>query len=389
MIFVTLMLCFIFSLVYVSTKRDLEKSSIQMMETIAANPVRSGRPNEWPEEVRLPYFVIQTGEKGELVTVDGGYFDLSDEDFLKELLQEITIRQEQIGVLSEYRLRYLRTDTPTGQCIVLADMTSESATLNSLVKTCVLIGGTAFLIFLGISILLAHWAVDPIDKAWKGQKQFVADASHELKTPLTVIMTNAELLNGEEEENPEKRQFSHNILIMAKQMRGLVESLLELERLDNVSIKTECSRVSLSEITQEAILPFEPVFFEKEMTLVSEIEPQIIVNGNQAYLKQLVDILLDNAGKYGIAGGRTVVGLSRISHNRCRLWVSDQGDAIPEENLKNLFHRFYRGDKARTMNHSYGLGLSIAESIVEKHHGRIWAESKDGYNYFYVELPLG
>jgi hypothetical protein len=178
MIFVTLMLCFIFSLVYVSTKRDLEKSSIQMMETIAANPVRSGRPNEWPEEVRLPYFVIQTGEKGELVTVDGGYFDLSDEDFLKELLQEITIRQEQIGVLSEYRLRYLRTDTPTGQCIVLADMTSESATLNSLVKTCVLIGGTAFLIFLGISILLAHWAVDPIDKAWKGQKQFVADASH-------------------------------------------------------------------------------------------------------------------------------------------------------------------------------------------------------------------
>ena len=132
---------------------------------------------------------------------------------------------------------------------------------------------------------------------------------------------------------------------------------------------------------------FEPVFFEKGLPLRYEIEPYIQVNGISAHLKQLIGILMDNAGKYASPGGETFVKLSRGTHKRCLLEVSDQGEPLSQEDLKNIFKRFYRADKARSMNHSYGLGLSIAQAIAEEHHGKIWADSEDGYNRFTVELP--
>ena len=96
---------------------------------------------------------------------------------------------------------------------------------------------------------------------------------------------------------------------------------------------------------------------------------------------------MDNAGKYASAGGETFVKINRSAHKHCLLAVSNQGEPISNEDLKNIFKRFYRADKARAMNHSYGLGLSIAQSIAEEHHGKIWAESEGGWNRFYVELP--
>lgn len=272
--------------------------------------------------------------------------------------------------------------------MVFADTTNEQSALNNLLMNCIWVGIAAFVVFLVISIYLARWAVQPVDEAWKQQKQFVADASHELKTPLTVIMTNAELLLESDYSSNEKDTFSVSILSMCRQMRGLVERLLELARTDDGGIKTNFNTHNFSDILTDAVLPFEPVFFERGIALKTEIEPDVFLNGDAAQLKQLAEILLDNAQKYANTEGKALIRLKRSGHNRCLLTVSDTGEPIEKDDLKNIFKRFYRTDKARSMDQSYGLGLSIAQNIVNAHGGRIWAESKDGVNSFHAEFPI-
>ena len=248
------------------------------------------------------------------------------------------------------------------------------------------IGVLGFAVFLGLSFLLARWAVKPVETAWNQQRQFVADASHELKTPLTVILTNAELLQEPEYDEQARSRFVDSIMTMSHQMRGLVESLLELARVDNGGQNLVFSRLNFSELVSDALLPFEPVYFEKGLTLDNGVEEKLFVKGSQQHLKQVADILLDNASKYASADS-TVRVILRRQGSHCLLSVASAGDAISREDLKNIFKRFYRMDKARSMNHSYGLGLSIADSIVSKHGGKIWAESADGVNTFFVQLP--
>lgn len=383
------MLCAILGLLYVSTSRNLERESIQMMHSFSMKPMQMMPPSPGGPipDVRLPYFSVQFSHTGEIISTEGGFFDLTNDEYLQELVSAVQETSMQSGVLKEYHLRYFRSETPAGQSIMFADMTSEQATLRGLIKTSAMVGGLAFLIFLAISILLSRWAVKPVEKAWQKQKQFVADASHELKTPLTVIMTDAELLHATDCPETDREPLSGSILTMTSQMRGLVENLLDLARIDNGSVKEEFSNIVFSETVSEVAMLFEPVFFEKGLSLHYEIEPNIHLSGIPSHLKQIVSILLDNAGKYGSPDGKTVVKLGKSSQRKCLLEVSNQGDPIDPNDLKHLFERFYRADKARSMNHSYGLGLSIAQSIAEEHHGKIWATSEGGYNHFYVEIP--
>lgn len=387
MTIVTIMLGMIFCLLYFSTGRNLERESMQMMKIIGLSPAKPGPPDKPRDNIRLPYFSILIDRDGRVIEADGNFFDLSDKEQLNSLLILTNETKSESGVLKEYKLRYLRSQTPMGTRIVFADMTSEQSTLHNLIRTFFVVGCAAFLIFLAISILLARWAVKPVEHAWQQQKQFVADASHELKTPLTVIMTDAELLHDSDCPEADREPLSESILTMSFQMKGLVENLLDLARIDNGGVKEEYSTVFFSDIVSEAAMTFEPVFFEKGLPLHYEIESDIQVNGIQSHLKQMISILLDNAAKYASPAGETIVGLRRCGHKQCLLEVSDQGEPISDEDIKNLFKRFYRADKARTMNHSYGLGLSIAQSITEEHQGKIWCESRDGYNRFYVELP--
>lgn len=387
MLIVAMMLGIIFGLVLHFTRESLESESMRMMQVVANSPFQLGRPGEMQGEVRLPYFVVQVNKRGEYITNGSGYFDLSDEAFLSDVLTQVFESGEQTGILSEYNLRYLVQTVPNGYSIVFADISSEEATLENLVNACILIALVSFLLFFGISFLLAGWAVRPVDQAWNQQRQFVADASHELKTPLTVILTNAELLQDASYDEESRTTFASSILAMSHQMRGLVESLLELARVDNGAIKTAFSRVELSRLVSDAVLPFEPLFFEKDMELGCVIEPDISVTGSPAHLCQVVEILLDNALKYS-AGGNSVSVTLKKQGSHCLLSVTNPGEAISQEDLKNIFKRFYRVDSVRSMNHSYGLGLPIAEGIVREHRGRIWAESTCGLVRFHVQLPL-
>ena len=385
---VTMILICVMMAVLGLTRATLERESLDMMRHIAIDPARTPAPGEDFDGVRLPYFVLTVNEDGTIEPMSGGYYDLSDTDFLQQAAQEVLDSGKQSGVLAGSRLRFLRLTTDDGGTIVFADTSNETQTLTGLFRTCLLLCGAAFVAFFILSILLARWAVHPVEKAWTQQKQFVADASHELKTPLTVLLTDAELLCTPEGEysSAEKRQLSQSMLTVARQMRVLVEQLLELARIDQGIPRGQSSRLDWSENISDALLPFEPIFYEKGLQLETDLQRGIFVHGCAAQLQQAAGVYLDNARKYAAPGTTVRVTLARCSAHRARLAVATQGAAIPQNELQNIFKRFYRTDPAHHRDGSYGLGLAIAAGVAEQHGGRVWAESSGGVNTFYFEL---
>ena len=388
MVIAMLMVGGILGVVIHFTGTSMEMQSISMMRAIASSPFQQGLPGKpMDDEVRLPFFTVQISSRGELITVGGGYFDLTDREYLQQIVNLVLSADRESGEIKEYDLRYLIAMSPGGLSIVFADTATETATIRSMVYSCMFIFVAAMMVFLGISILLSRWAIKPVAVAWDQQRQFVADASHELKTPLAVIMANAELLQNEKTPEEDKRKFSANILSTTYQMRSLVENMLEMARVDNGTVKMRFIPLDMSELISNAVLSFQLLYEEKGMGLRYAIAEGICVDGSEQHLYQVMDVLLDNALKYSSPNGMVSVDLIRNGRT-CILSVASPGEPISREDLQNIFKRFYRADKARTMNGSYGLGLSIAESIVAAHKGKIWAESESGYNTFHVQLPI-
>jgi signal transduction histidine kinase len=173
---------------------------------------------------------------------------------------------------------------------------------------------------------------------------------------------------------------------MSRQMRGLVDSLLELARVDNGAVRTSFEEVDLSDLAEKALLPFEPVFYEKGLALETGVEPGIRVRGSEKHLRQVMEILLDNAQKYS-APGTVTCKLEKQGHSHCLLSVASPGAPLSAQERKDIFKRFYRADKVRGSDGGYGLGLAIAESVVADHGGKIWCEAGNHENIFYVSLP--
>lgn len=388
MAIIMVVICIILCLIYHFAKADLEKDSLSILEKLASDPFRLEHPGGRRGEVKLPYFSLHIGEQGELVqSSGGGFYDLSDSDFLESIIEEASASGMSEGLLEDYSLRFSRVAVKDGEIIVFVDISSELATLNSLLRTCAFIGVISFIVFLAISILLSGWVARPVDRAWQQQRQFVTNASHELKTPLTVIATNADLLSSDDCDEESRLRLSAGILSMSRQMSVLVQQMLELARADSGQAEPSFSNIDLSKLVSDAVLPFEPIFFERGITLESQICNGISILGDRSQLCQLTDILLDNAQKYSSKDSTTCITLKKSGRNHCILTVSNQGDPISKEDQKNIFKRFYRVDTARSSGNGFGLGLSIAESIVRQHKGRIWSDSRNGINCFYVELP--
>ena len=386
MAIVMVLLGCILGVVIFFTGQSMEMQSISMMRAIATSPFQQGLPGKNVyEEVRLPFFTVQIGNRGELIATSGGYFDLSDQEYLQEIANAALISEGETGELENHDLRFLKSVSPRGITIVFSDTTTESATLKHLFYSCMAIFFVAMVVFLGISVLLSHWVIKPVAVAWDQQRQFVADASHELKTPLTVIMTNAELMQGDDTCEEDRKTYAGNILGVTYQMRSLVENMLEMARVDNGTVKMQFSTIDFSQLVSDAALSFQLLYEEKGMGLQCSVPDGIVITGSDQHLYQVMDVLLDNALKYSAPGSMVSVDLVTTGRN-CVLSVANAGEPISKEDLKNVFKRFYRADKARAMNGSYGLGLSIAESIVEAHKGKIWAESENGTNIFHVQL---
>lgn len=389
MAIITGMLLIIFCLILHFTNKDLDRQSDTILQKLAQNALDPGNPEP---DVPLPYFTLQFNTRGEAVASGKTHFDITDRQFLDKLMHdvedEIGRRKSingYIGFLEDYGLKFNIVTTPIMQVIAFVDVSSQQATMLTLLQTILIICAVSIAVFTLLSILLARWAVNPVDKAWQQQKQFISDASHELKTPLTVIISNAELLQND--ALPAScQQATDHILASSRQMRHLVEGMLELARADNGQIQTNFAQFDLSKTVLDSILPFEAVFFESGLILESTVAPNIQVHGSSQHLHQLTDILLDNAQKYS-SPGVVDVQLCRQGRNQCLLTVSNPGNPIPQDELESIFQRFYRSDNARTNSDSFGLGLSIAQRITQEHGGEIWAESNQTGTRFNVLLP--
>ena len=249
------------------------------------------------------------------------------------------------------------------------------------------------LALLAVTVFLSRYVTRPVVQAWENQQRFIADASHELKTPLTAILADASILAREPDKTVREQQmWLDGISSEAERMRRLTEDMLSLAQADaGQEVAPAMVRVDLSQLVERACLQFEPAAFERGLVIEDGIEPGIEVMGSADRLEGMVKTLLENACKYGAGSGAPVtVGLRR-QHGSALLSVGNGGDPIPPEDLPHVFERFYRSDKSRVQDGeslSFGLGLAIAKSTAELHKGSIEAESGAGGTVFSVSLPL-
>ena len=396
MALVTAILAVVFFSVYLSMARNISDLSRQVLYRVSQEETIGGmtRPDIsiaiGGDRVLLPYFTVNVWPSrggGYTAQITGGtYSNLEDTEELTAILQDCLSQNRQEGTVSGYHLRYLRQDNGLYEKLAFVDMSMEQAVLRRMMGSYLVIALAALALLLGVSVLLSHWATRPVEKAWKQQRQFLSDASHELKTPLTVILSNAELL--EQTELPDKpARWTDNILSEAGRMRSLVEEMLTLARADNMVRTAVMAEVSLSDVAADCALAFEPVAFEAGKPLEYQIADATLVLGDGDKLRQLISILLDNAIKYGADGGTITLSLQKTDR-QARLTVSNPGDPIPPEQLGRLFERFYRADVSRGEKSGFGLGLPIARTIAEEHKGTLRAESDAGSTRFIYTMML-
>ena len=389
MALVTAVLATVFFSVSYSFQQNLEALSGQVLrQVIQADRYRDGLGVGITidgDRVPLPFFLVEIW--GDTVYVTGGTYDnLENTQVLQDILTDCISQGRTEGMVDQYRLRYLYQDNGLYRKIAFVDMSMEQALLREMLRPYAVIAGAAFLLLLGVSILLSHWATRPVERAWKQQRQFLSDASHELKTPLTVILSNAELLEASPLDTRPAR-WADNIHSEARQMKRLVEEMLTLARADNMTRTAVLTEVSLSDVAADCALAFEPVAFEAGKTLDYQIAEDTTVLGDRDKLRQLISVLLDNAIKYGADGGTVTLTLQKTDR-QARLTVSNPGDPIPPEQLRHLFERFYRADASRGEKSGFGLGLSIAATIAGEHRGSLKAESDAVSTRFTYTMPL-
>ena len=396
---VTIILLAIFLTMIISTYTNSAKVSMdilnQVMSTkpvlITAQPSGIGRDGMQPTvrgfSARQPVLIMNV-DNTNTATIEMNqlhFLETSDAKYIGEVAMN---NRSESGVLDSYDLRYLKKTSNQGTRLAFIDISQEKELMRIQIIIALSIGGAALLVFFVISIFLSRWAIRPVETAWEKQKQFVANASHELKTPLTVILSNADILQDEDvlEDEKDKTRMEH-IHVEALRMKDLLEDMLVLAKHDNSNIRDTYETVDFSDIIKSSALVYEPIFYDSGKKLTYDIDENLLVQGDRAKLQQVTHILLDNAKKYSDNEGKIHISLKRDGGQSLLLTVSNTGEPIPQTELENIFLRFYRRNESRTSDGSFGLGLSIAQSIVSEHKGKIWAKS-DGENHFYISLPL-
>lgn len=326
----------------------------------------------------IPVFAVTVSSDGSTEVNDGGQVEVSAA-VAAQAAEEALATGSREGVLPSLQLRFLveqSTDNTTR--IAFADRSWELDSLLRLVVTSLLIWLAAMAGFFFLSLFLSALALRPVAQAWTQQRQFVADASHELKTPLTVILANTGIVLSHRAEPIETQaKWVEYIQDEAKRMRELVDALLFLAKSDDSRHTTPFRTVYMSDLAMGCLLPFESVAFEVGVTLESDITPDLTLMGDEGQLRRLILILLDNAVKYAGGGGVVTLSLTR-QQERLRLAVHNTGSPIPPEHLPHLFERFYRVDASRDRSQGgYGLGLAIAASIAAHHDSSISVTSTE------------
>lgn len=325
------------------------------------------------------FYSVAVSDDGRILATDSGNNALYSEDFLQIQAKKAIDSGKKRGMKGN--LLYLVAQKQGYKLVVFMDNTIVQERMTDLLRNTLIFGSVTLVAVFFLAMYLAKKIVRPLEESYLRQKQFISDAGHELKTPVSVIGANAELLRRELGEN----QWLANIGYENERMGSLVKQLLDLAKTENVPIVTAC--VDFSRLVSGEILPFESVAFEKGLTLNADIAAGISVDANADTLRQLVSILIDNAIDHSARGREVAVHL-RQEHGWAKLSVVNDGAPIPKERREHLFERFYRVDEARSDNGHYGLGLAIAKAVTDAHKGKIAVECADAKVTFTVRLPL-
>ncbi len=272
---------------------------------------------------------------------------------------------------------------------VIYDSTHDVQNLvtTSLIQLLVYMASMAFVVLL--AYIMSRRALEPVEDAFKKQRDLIANASHELKTPLTIISTNMSVIKSEPNSTiQENEKWIQSVDTQLERMSGLIQNMLELSKIEQSVIPKEL--VNLSQIVEGATLSFEAVCFEQNVKLFTDIKENVFIIADKNAIERLVIILLDNAIKYSGQNGKIGCCLD-FSNKKARLVVLNTGQSISEEEAKHVFDRFYRADGARSNadKQSFGLGLSIAQATVTAHNGDIQCKGIEGKGtQFQVLLPL-
>lgn len=381
MVFVSIVLLVVFLSLYLTNSIKFRDKSSEFLEGLVSRPIKVNMAGDKsPKDhdmMQLYAFTVVLDEDWNQIQLIKNVGDI-DEETAKQAVMEVIAIGEMRGLVKELSLRYLVRELSNGYVIAFTDISKDIEYLTNLIRYSIIIAIGALTAFLIISVYLSKYTIRPVEKAWKKQQQFVADASHELKTPLTVILaTTSILLKNKDTLDQKQEKWIKYIDSEASRMQDLVKDLLFLAKSDEAHEDIIKNIVNLNDIVENCMLLFEPVTFEAGLSLKHSVIGINKVNGNSDLLKQLIMILVDNAIKHSNNMGEVVVTLRPIA-GKAILSVNNKGHIISKDSMEHIFDRFYKDDESRTSKTgSYGLGLSIAKEIINSHKGKITVTSNE------------
>ncbi len=311
------------------------------------------------------FFTVWYDTDGEIVHTDLNAISSVTEFSAGNYAETAIKRNEARGWVNSFRYKVF--DTEMGKCIVFVDGSMNRSMTKNLIATAAVVLFGAITLILFLIIVVSKRAVSPIAQSYEKQKQFVTDANHELKTPLTLILTNIDIV--EQEKGPS--EWLDDIRVEGQHMSELISQLTALSRLDESTVPLIKSEFSFTDVCNDTISEFSSRISQKGLTFTASVQPGIILSGDEASVRRLVSILIDNAVKYC-----DHAGMIRFSMEKTRnvvLTIENSYAEVGTTPLDRLFDRFYRADKARTAGTGFGIGLSLAKSIAEAHKGSIRA----------------
>ncbi len=407
LVIITIMMIFAFTSIYLITYNNVRTEIVRELHKTSdfhrKNKEFIQKPHqEFNDDERLPItdnmmppaepsvsFYIITDNGGNILSTTS-IFEM-DDSFYTSATNVALASNDSVGKfkLNGYYWAYLIEPAFFGNRIVFVDITSQQSILRNLIFTFIIVAFVMLFFILLISVFFANKSIKPIKEAFDKQRQFIGDASHELKTPLAVIRTNVDvLLSNCEDSIQNQSKWLNYIKSETDRMTKLTDDLLYLTRVDHSNLEMIKSDFNLSETVENTILTMEAVIFENKISLDYHVEPNLTAYGNHEQIKQVIVILLDNAIKYVNRQGKIIITLKKQYHQTI-LSITNSGKGIADEHIDKIFDRFYRTDKSRTRaNGSYGLGLAIAKTIIEQHGGKISVKSIPNQNTtFSFKLP--
>jgi len=373
----------IFGVIFTITNNNINREINMNLMALIDN---SKRP--LPHTVNI---IVELSNDGTIKKVFKSYEAITNNDTLQNTVDKILKSNKEAGKIniSNSNYSYLKANSPFGTKIAFMERSQYDNMLFQLFKTLILIGFISLIILLLISIYLTNKSIIPIKETFEKQKQFIADASHELKTPLAIIKTNTSLILSHPDSTIKSQsKWINYINSQTDRMSELISEMLSLAKMDTAENQLPLSPINVSKVIESMILMFDAVIYENNIELETNISKNLFINGDKESLKKLFSIIMDNAIKYTDKNGNITVSLFP-EKNRVKMIIRNTGEGIAPENLERIFERFYRVDSSRDRETGgYGLGLSIASSIVKQHKGKIYAKSKVGeFTSFIIEIP--